>query len=234
VIRAILSRASTPLQSLTDTPGNPSCLGSPLGYSAIAPSEVLSPTTFCQSTGAPISQVTSHVHLLRLRPQGFSPSRRLALPKTCQAYFILVPSLGFTLQGFGPPADAVCPLEHRLPLEVASGSRLVALLQGLIHLPKSRWWSLGFSQVSPPDTSLGLVPFEVCVTEGAQTRRSVLLPSPLALLRLYQRVMSRRRLRVYGPPDTLPFSREIGQPPWDFPPRRHLACSGWPSCWVTP
>jgi hypothetical protein len=42
--------------------------------------------------------------LVTLRPQGFSPSRRLAPPATCRACFIPVPSLGLALRGFAPPA----------------------------------------------------------------------------------------------------------------------------------
>jgi hypothetical protein len=37
-----------------------------------------------------------------LRPQGLSPSRRLAPRLACRAYFISVPLLGFPLQGFDP------------------------------------------------------------------------------------------------------------------------------------
>jgi hypothetical protein len=39
---------------------------------------------------------------LRLRPQGFAPSRRFAPPATCRACFIPVPLMGFTLRGFEP------------------------------------------------------------------------------------------------------------------------------------
>jgi hypothetical protein len=39
-----------------------------------------------------------------LRPQGFTPSRRLAPPTTCRACFISVPPMGLTLRGFAPPA----------------------------------------------------------------------------------------------------------------------------------
>jgi hypothetical protein len=38
-----------------------------------------------------------------LRPQGFAPSRRLAPPAACRAYFIPVPLLGFPFEALIPP-----------------------------------------------------------------------------------------------------------------------------------
>jgi len=39
-----------------------------------------------------------------LRPQGFAPSRHFAPHTIYQAYFILLPLLGFALRGFAPRA----------------------------------------------------------------------------------------------------------------------------------
>jgi hypothetical protein len=58
--------------------------------------------------------------LITLRPQGFSPSRRFAPPATCQAYFILDPSLGFLLRGVSPHHQSTRFLKRRLPLEVGN------------------------------------------------------------------------------------------------------------------
>jgi len=95
--------------------------------------------------------------LVTLRPQGFAPSRRLAPPATCRAYFIPVPPLGLTLRGFAPPAapyvlsDAATlyGVHERAtervvgPKTAHSNPRTPPPLQGLSTLRKSspaRWW----------------------------------------------------------------------------------------------
>jgi hypothetical protein len=71
-----------------------------------------SPTASSQPKGA--TYLRQHPTLpVTLRPQGFSPSRRFAPLMTCQAYFILVPLMGFTLRGFSPSYGAVDPFESR-------------------------------------------------------------------------------------------------------------------------
>lgn len=72
--------------------------------------------------GAPLL-LTGFPHLpLRLRPQDFSPSRRLAPPVTYRACFVSDPSLGFSLRGFPAQRQVVRPLERRHPLEVGFGT----------------------------------------------------------------------------------------------------------------
>lgn len=50
-----------------------------------------------------------------LHPQGFTPSRCFAPLTAYWAYFIPVPSMGFSLRGFAPPGSAVRPFERRSP-----------------------------------------------------------------------------------------------------------------------
>jgi hypothetical protein len=77
--------------------------------------------------------------LVMFRPQGFSPSRRFAPRMTCQAYFILVPLMGFFLRGFHP---------HVMPYALADAGSLMefnltdystwSLLQGYITSHETR------------------------------------------------------------------------------------------------
>jgi hypothetical protein len=71
--------------------------------SATTPSEVWSPTASSWTRGATNLACGIPCRRLRLRPQGFAPSRRIAPPMACRACFIPVPLLGFTLRGFEPP-----------------------------------------------------------------------------------------------------------------------------------
>lgn len=71
--------------------------------SATTPSEVSSPTASSWTRGATNLTCGIPCRRLRLRPQGFAPSRRFAPPMACRACFIPVPLLGLTLRGFEPP-----------------------------------------------------------------------------------------------------------------------------------
>jgi hypothetical protein len=70
---------------------------------AATPSEVSAPAAFSWTRGATDLTCGIPYRRLRLRPQGFAPSRRFAPPMTCRACFIPVPLLGLTLRGFEPP-----------------------------------------------------------------------------------------------------------------------------------
>jgi hypothetical protein len=103
------------LQSITNTTPHVGCF-----HSAQAPEQKLLTCSFRGSVPFSVlpamgSHITRRVppHPVKLRPQGFAPSRRFAPPMTCQAYSILVPLMGFTLQGLAPPPGAVRPLERR-------------------------------------------------------------------------------------------------------------------------
>jgi hypothetical protein len=79
---------------------------------------------------------------------------------TCQAYSILVPLMGLTLQGFAPLVDAVRPLERRLPPGVIRDTEYPAPPSGLFTPTRVPHAALGFSQKTTPDAPLGLVPVE--------------------------------------------------------------------------
>jgi hypothetical protein len=71
--------------------------------SATTPSEVSAPAASSRTRGATNLACGIPCRRLRLRPQGFAPSRRFAPPMACRAYFIPVPLVGLTLRGFQPP-----------------------------------------------------------------------------------------------------------------------------------
>jgi hypothetical protein len=129
----ILSQALAPLQSFTST--------SP--QSVIASRWQINPCPFRGSFPLQrLSTTRSHIPLVVsnspvvLRPQGFSPSRRLTPRATFQACFILVPLLGFTLRGLHPPMVPYA-LSSAAPLRdyLHRGQRQSSL-QGLAHHKK--------------------------------------------------------------------------------------------------
>ena len=77
----------------------------------------------------PISPVT-------LRPQVFSPSRRLAPLATSRACFIPVPFLGFDPSRLCSPPGAVRPLGRRAPQGLTSTNKMRPPFQGLPHQTK--------------------------------------------------------------------------------------------------
>jgi hypothetical protein len=147
---------------------------------AATPSEVWSPTAFSRTRGATIVFLTCGIpsHRLRLRPQGFAPSRRFAPPMACRACFIPVPLLGLTLRGF-QPLLAPCsfsdcqdpqgfnrrPLPHasRLPFTEVIGNRAAAAgtrpaLLGFCSPEETDARVLGVSPGSRHPCLLGLFP----------------------------------------------------------------------------
>jgi hypothetical protein len=112
-----------------------------------------------------------------LRPQGFSPSRRLAPLTTSRACSIPVP-----LMGFDPPRplsspDAVRPLERRAPLGFLLHSIEEAAPPGTTHTRRSPPPGLGFSQ-DPHDACLpGLSRSEVSCSRQWSTLTRTLIPS---------------------------------------------------------
>lgn len=98
-------QASTPLQSFTRAPRR-----STFSRSANRPTNLLSAPSEVSFPFSVFPAVQSHLSPagpnlpVTLRPQGFSPSRRLAPRTTCRACFIPVPLLGFTPRGFVPRA----------------------------------------------------------------------------------------------------------------------------------
>lgn len=69
----------------------------------LAPPEVCSPTAYFQPCGATFLRRFPY-RPVKLRPQGFAPSRRFAPHMTYRAYFIPIPLMGFSLRGLNPSA----------------------------------------------------------------------------------------------------------------------------------
>jgi len=84
---------------------------------------------------------------VRLRPQGFAPSRRFAPPTTCRACFIPVPLLGFPFEACSPPG-AVRSLERRTPQVFGEALADRASPSGIEHTGQILPAGLGFSQVT--------------------------------------------------------------------------------------
>lgn len=146
----------------------PDCSGR---SNAATPSEVWSPTASSWTRGATNLTCGIPCRRLRLRPQGFAPSRRFAPPMACRACFIPVPLLGLTLRGFEPPL-APCSFSdcqhpqgfcraRRPPLHIrrrstAAGTRPALL--GLCSPEETDVRVLGISPGSRHLCLLGLVP----------------------------------------------------------------------------
>jgi len=119
----------------------------------LAPSEVCSPSAFCRPQRATyLRQIPSLP--VTLRPQGFSPSRRLAPLVACRAYFIPVPLLGLTLRGFDPHVTPYV-LSNAESLRVSSSSSEKQRIppQGLTRHTKHHhraWGLIRFPQWLPP------------------------------------------------------------------------------------
>jgi hypothetical protein len=104
----------------------------------LAPSEVLFPFSVFPALRSHIVPEPSTA-LVMFRPQSFSPSRRFAPRMTSQAYFILVPLMGFSLRGLYP---------HMMPYVLANAGSLsefnlpdysnMPLLQGFITSREAR------------------------------------------------------------------------------------------------
>lgn len=111
-----------------------------------APSEVPSPSAFCQSRGATLLRRDPSPPVT-LRPQGFAPSRRFAPPTTCRACFIPVPLLGFPFEACSPHG-AVRSLERRTPQVFDDVLADAASPSGIEHTVQILPAGLGFSQVT--------------------------------------------------------------------------------------
>jgi hypothetical protein len=98
-------QASTPLQSFTRAPRRSSRFpaGEPTDKPVVRSFRGFFPLQRFPSRAEPHTSDGSHPPVT-LRPQGFSPSRRLAPRATCRACFIPVPLLGFTPRGLVPRA----------------------------------------------------------------------------------------------------------------------------------
>jgi hypothetical protein len=188
-----------PFLALTRAPGNPHTgFGSPsechqyntasfVLLSAQAPEQKLSTCSFrgffpCSVLPVTGSHITRRVppHPVRLRPQGFSPSRRFAPPMTCQACSILVPLMGLTLQGFAPlPVPYVLSNAASL-LELAEYLTTQVLLQGFAHQAGSRAlvWGLVRNQRQMPPWAFPPLRF---LAHGSGRKRNRNRPSPLTL-----------------------------------------------------
>jgi hypothetical protein len=157
---AILSQALAPLQSLAHVTPRHSIVSRQ--QMPRAPSRVSSPSAFSQPQRAtqrhrPVNAGPEDSHLFGpLRPQGFSPSRRLSPLTTCWACFIPVPLMGFSLRGFHPP-NTPYALESAAPLGTSSVAVPVTAptaLQGLTRIRKPGTRP-GVNQVAGPYAPLG-------------------------------------------------------------------------------
>jgi hypothetical protein len=66
----------------------------------------------------PLTSSEDASSLVTLRSQGFAPSQRFAPLETSQAYFILVPSMGFPLQRYDQNPKPYVLVERRSPHDV--------------------------------------------------------------------------------------------------------------------
>jgi hypothetical protein len=104
---------SAPLQSLTTCRSPRTCC------SCAEP-----PSRFCAPPALEAAQVHPHracLTRLRRRPQGFSPSRRLAPCTALRPCFVPLALMGFNPSELLPPDEAVAPLDARNPLAVSRG-----------------------------------------------------------------------------------------------------------------
>jgi hypothetical protein len=121
-----------------------------------------------------------------MRPQGFSPSRRLAPLTTFRAYSIPVPLMGFDPPRLQSPPGAVRPLERRAPKGFSSTKKEEDALPGT-HTPRrAQRQAWGLARYPPPVASLGF-PAPRSLAPNSE-ERSHALSSPLALFRLGRRL----------------------------------------------
>jgi hypothetical protein len=128
----------------------------------------------CSVFPATASHITRRLPRLpvRLRPQGFSPSRRLAPDAACWACFIPVPLLGFTLRGFAPALVPYALSSTATSMELERASRGPPLLRGLTHRWQSRPSAWGLAR-TPYGCLLGFFPLRGFLPRPAETLRSV-------------------------------------------------------------
>jgi len=118
-----------------------------------------------------------------LRPQGFSPSRRLAPAETCRACFIPVPLLGFSLRGFAPAQVPYALSSTATSVELERASRSSSLLRGLAHHKQSRPSTWGLARILC-GCPLGLIPlrgFLLRPAEATTPQSSCPIPSRASL-----------------------------------------------------
>jgi hypothetical protein len=125
---------------------------------------------------------TDPVPPVKLRPQGFSPSRRFAPLTASRACSIPVPPMGFDPSRLCSSPGAVRSLERRAPQGFSSTKKEEAALSGTPTPNEAPTRDLGTSQMTGPNASLGFPAprFPAVFREG----RSHALASPLALSRL--------------------------------------------------
>lgn len=162
-----------------------------------------------------------------LRPQGFSPSRRLAPLATFRAYFIPVPLLGFTLRGFDPPL-VLYVLSNAASLGAYPYNRPCVGLPSGTHTPEEGRnpgpvigrvdWSaclLGFhhSEVSYPWRMADAL--NIYRPLSRFSGAVAMLTAPLASQGFFHQGCSHSFSRTAGPPCGFPplhFSRLFGRP----------------------
>jgi len=112
----ILSQASAPLQSFTDTQP---LLSSKHQAETHACHDQLLPRSWPLqrfiSHEEPLNPASTQLIQLRSAPWGFSPPRRVAPLTTFRAYFIPVPLMGLTLRGLAPSTGVVRPFRPPRP-----------------------------------------------------------------------------------------------------------------------
>jgi hypothetical protein len=113
-----------------------------------------------------------------LRPQGFSPSRRLAPPTACRACFIPVPLMGFALRGFAPPGAAPYALSNAVTLMRLTLQSRRTSTSGLNTQPRVPTTGPVFSRVTASDTSLGFFPSEASCQKSACSYAEIGKQSP--------------------------------------------------------
>jgi len=158
-------------------------------------------------------------HPVFFRPQGFSPSRRLAPLATYRAYFISNPPMGFALRGFVPSASPYA-LSDAAPLLwlPLSAETLPDPTSGSSTPRKSRPGPWGLARC-PTDASLGFSPSEVSSPLRLLWRRNAFAVPSRALL---ARPHADRTTHASGslPLRGQPLSLDSDVPPWSFLPRR--------------
>lgn len=139
------------------------------------PLQRLSATRSHITPAAPIPPV-------ELRPQGFSPSRRLAPLMASRACSIPVPLMGFHPSRPSSSRGAVRPLERRAPPGFSSTTQRRGRPSRDSHTTQSPDTGLGTSQVAAPFASLGF-PAPRFLARDSEGRANV-LSSPHTLYRL--------------------------------------------------
>jgi hypothetical protein len=203
----ILSQALAPFQSITRT--SPRAVRDTQRHRACTPLPRFFPLRRLLATRSHIPPAVP-VAPVTLRPQGFSPSRRLAPLVAFRACSIPVPPMGFCPSRPLSSADAVRPLERRAPPGFLPEPRARGHPSRDSHVCQSPTAGLGFSQIAVPVAPLGF-PAPRPKARDSEDRSHVLHP----LSRFFDPVArspNRRRPRVLAVTDVTVLPRDRSTP----------------------